>query len=114
MDKDDSSGHSRYYDPFFSELAKEVENSASDNNYYVVLVNTEFSEERECEYLIRLLTKKIDGIILVPSGSVVRQEHLLPQKYNIPLCCLTASSAESTALSAYIQDANTQPSNPAS
>lgn len=74
--------------PFFSELAKEVENSASDNNYYVVLVNTEFSEERECEYLIRLLTKKIDGIILVPSGSVVRQEHLLPQKYNIPLLLL--------------------------
>ena len=74
--------------PFFSELAKEVENCASENNYYVVLVNTEFSEERECEYLVRLLTKKIDGIILVPSGNTIRAEHLLPQKYNIPLLLL--------------------------
>ena len=74
--------------PFFSELAKEVENYAAHNNYYVVLINTEFSEERECEYLVRILTKKIDGIILIPSGNRVRKEHLLPNKYNIPLLLL--------------------------
>lgn len=74
--------------PFFADIAKAVEARAKQEGYITILANTDFSEENEGKYLTSLVAKKIDGIILVPSGTVCRPEHLLPEKYGIPMILL--------------------------
>lgn len=74
--------------PFFADIAKAVEARATQEDYIVILANTDFSEENEIRYLASLVAKKIDGIILVPSGLHRRSEHLLPEKYGIPMILL--------------------------
>lgn len=74
--------------PFFSDIAKAVEVQAKQNDYLTIFTNTDFSEENELKYLASLVAKKIDGIILVPSGVFARKEHLLPQSYGIPMITL--------------------------
>ncbi len=74
--------------PFFADIAKAVEAQAKQEDYIVILVNTDFSEENEMKCLASLVAKKIDGIILVPSGVHSRTEHQLPAKYGIPMILL--------------------------
>lgn len=74
--------------PFFSDIAKSVEVQAKQNGYLTIFTNTDFSEENEVKYLASLVAKKIDGIILVPSGACARKEHMLPQSYGIPMITL--------------------------
>lgn len=74
--------------PFFADIAKAVETRAKQEDYLTILANTDFSEENEVKYLASLVAKKIDGIILVPSGVHAKIEHKLPQKYGIPMITL--------------------------
>lgn len=74
--------------PFFADIARAVANRAICDNYVVILMNTDFSEEKELEYISTLIAKKVDGIILIPSGSESRKGHFAPQKYGIPLVLL--------------------------
>lgn len=74
--------------PFFSDIAKSVEVQAKQNGYLTIFTNTDFSEEHEAKYLASLVAKKIDGIILIPSGVCARKEHMLPQSYGIPMITL--------------------------
>ncbi len=74
--------------PFFADIAKAVEARAKSEDYIVILANTDFSEENEVKYLSSLVAKKIDGIILVPSGENSRAEHLMPERYGIPMVLL--------------------------
>ena len=53
---------------FFGELAKGAENKASENNFNIILCNTNDNAAKDYEYLNVLLDKGVDGIILVPSG----------------------------------------------
>lgn len=56
--------------PFFTTLARGVEDVARGQGFSVVLCNTDESEAEEIEYLNLLLQKQIDGVLLVPaSGS---------------------------------------------
>ncbi len=77
--------------PFFADLAKVIEQTASENNYIVIIANTDFSESKEKDYITKLIAKKVDGIILVSSLQAVSAEHMLPRKYNIPLYLLDRS-----------------------
>lgn len=74
--------------PFFADLAKTIEQSAAEANYIVVIANTDYSEEKERNYITKLVAKKVDGIILI--SSFVRMEPSLsvPKKYGIPLFLL--------------------------
>lgn len=74
--------------PFFADIAKAVEARAKKAGYIVVLANTDFSEESEKKYIINLLAKKVDGIILIPSGIRSSPEHHLPKKYAVPMVLL--------------------------
>lgn len=74
--------------PFFSDIARAVENHARESNYFVILANTDFSQETERRYIANFLAKKVDGIILIPSGSHSGEEHRLPEKYGIPMLLL--------------------------
>ena len=74
--------------PFFADIAKAVEREASEKGYMTIISNTEFSEKNETSIIKNLVAKKVDGIILIPSGYNTKPEHLLPEKYNIPMILL--------------------------
>ncbi len=50
--------------PFFSDLAKGIENTAHDRGYSVFLCNTNENPQRELDALYSLEQKQVDGVIL--------------------------------------------------
>jgi LacI family transcriptional regulator, galactose operon repressor len=69
--------------PFFTTLARGVEDAASDQGFNVIFCNTDESETEQEKYLTMLVQKRVDGILLVParsSGKPVRylQDHGIP------------------------------------
>ncbi len=74
--------------PFFADLAKSVENSLRRKGYSLVLANTDFSEDNEAAQIRELMVKRLEGILLVPSGIRAREEHDLPRRYQIPMVLL--------------------------
>ena len=66
--------------PFFTTLARGVEDAASKQGFSLIFCDTDESENKEAEYLNVVLQKQVDGILLVPvcySGDSVTflQEH---------------------------------------
>lgn len=53
---------------FFGELAKGAESKAAENNFNIILCNTNDTASKDYEYLKVILDRGVDGIILVPSG----------------------------------------------
>lgn len=56
---------------FYSIIAKSVEVFARENNYSVILCNSDDNPEKEIEYLRILKANRVDGIILTPTGKNV-------------------------------------------
>jgi LacI family transcriptional regulator len=67
--------------PFFTTVARGVEDTASDAGYTVIFCNTDESESEEKKYLQVLLQQQVDGILLVPARSssesidVIQKQH---------------------------------------
>lgn len=74
--------------PFFSEIAREVSAKAMSRDYMVILGDSGFSLNREDEAIRFMLSKKIDGMILVSAGSVCNETHELLEKYSVPCLLL--------------------------
>ena len=74
--------------PFFADIAKAVDMEAKKCGYSTIISNTDFSEENEIAEIQKLVRKRVDGIILVPSGIQFRSEHQMPRKYGIPMVLL--------------------------
>jgi LacI family transcriptional regulator len=55
--------------PFFTLIARGVEDAASEQGYMVIYCNTDESEEEEQKYIDLLLQNRVDGILLVPAGN---------------------------------------------
>ena len=55
--------------PFFTTIARGVEDIASETGYNVIFCNTDESVSKEKMYLQLLLEKRVDGILLVPALS---------------------------------------------
>jgi len=53
--------------PFFTTIARGVEDAASEQGFSVIFCNTDESESKEAEYLNVLLQKRVDGLLLVPA-----------------------------------------------
>ncbi|MDQ3869991.1 MAG: LacI family transcriptional regulator [Chloroflexota bacterium] len=69
--------------PFFTTIARGVEDAARKRDFGVMYCNTDESEQEEIEYLQVLIERRIDGVLLVPSstsGASVRllREHEVP------------------------------------
>ncbi len=69
--------------PFFPHLVRGIEDYANSCGYTVFLCNTDNNPEKEEQYLLSLIDKRVDGIILASTSS---QSSTLEQlnKYNIP------------------------------
>jgi len=55
--------------PFFTEALRGVEDACFKANYNVFLCNSDNKPEKELEYLEALISKQIDGIILISTGT---------------------------------------------
>jgi LacI family transcriptional regulator len=55
--------------PFFTLIARGVEDRASHSGYTVIYCNTDESEAKEEKYINILLQKQVDGVLLVPACS---------------------------------------------
>jgi len=53
--------------PFFTTVARGVEDTASKHGFSVIFCNTDESESEEAQYLNVLLQRQVDGILLVPA-----------------------------------------------
>lgn len=55
--------------PFFTTIARGVEDVASDRGFTVILCNTDESESEQARYLNSLHQRRVDGVLLVPAAS---------------------------------------------
>jgi len=53
--------------PYFTSMARGVEDVAEANNYTVIYCNTDESETKENKYANMLAQRRVDGVLLVPS-----------------------------------------------
>ena len=54
--------------PFWTTVARGVEDAAQENGFSVILCNTDESISKQEQYLTMLLKRRIDGILLVPTN----------------------------------------------
>ena len=73
--------------PFFTTIARGVEDIASEKGYTVVFCNTDESVSKEKMYLQMLMEKRVDGILLVPALNGLDSTALI-RKQNIPVVVL--------------------------
>jgi LacI family transcriptional regulator len=73
--------------PFFTTVARGVEDATSENGFSVMFCNTDESEAEEAENLNTLLQKQVDGVLLVPAGSSNESVTYL-QERSIPVVVL--------------------------
>ncbi len=73
--------------PFFTTVARGVEDAASQAGYTVIFCNTDESVSKEQMYVHMLLEKRVDGILLVPAQSTSDSVTLI-QKQITPLVVL--------------------------
>ncbi|HET9912215.1 MAG TPA: LacI family DNA-binding transcriptional regulator [Anaerolineales bacterium] len=70
--------------PYFTLMARGVEDAAGAFNYSVVYCNTDESEEKEEKYANLLAQRQVDGVLLVPScGNVKTIKFLLSNNINV-------------------------------
>jgi len=70
--------------PFFTTIARGVEDTASDAGYTVIFCNTDESVSEEQKYLHMLLEQRVDGILLVPALSTSNSVTFI-QAHNTPI-----------------------------
>lgn len=73
--------------PFFTQLARGVEDAASDAGYTVIFCNTDESQAEEQKYIDILLQNRVDGILLVPGGESAAAVEMI-QRNDTPVVAL--------------------------
>lgn len=74
--------------PFFTTLARGVEDTANLAGFTVIFCNTDESEAKEHNYLQMLLQQQVDGILLVPARSSSAESIKVIKKQNTPVIVL--------------------------
>ena len=70
--------------PYFTLMARGVEDAAGASDYTVIYCNTDESEEKEENYANLLAQRQVDGVLLVPScGNVKTINFLLSNDINV-------------------------------
>lgn len=73
--------------PFWTTLARGVEDAAHERGYSVILCNTDESLEKQDQYLTMLLKRRIDGLLFVPAGDKAEPVRLI-QKQKVAVVIL--------------------------
>lgn len=69
--------------PFFPEVAQGVEDCANRNGYQVFLCNSNWSVQREKEYLYKLYSSRVDGIVISPASDDL--SHIVDSQFQVPI-----------------------------
>jgi LacI family transcriptional regulator len=81
--------------PYFTLMARGVEDIAGDSDYSVVYCNTDESEAKEEKYANLLAQRQVDGVLLVPScGNVKTIKFLLSNDINVVILDRRVSGVE--------------------
>lgn len=54
--------------PFFTKVARGATDKANQMGYQLILCNTDENYEKESEYIDALISKRVDGVIIAPTG----------------------------------------------
>ncbi len=73
--------------PFWTTVARGVEDAASAKGFSVILCNTDESPEKEIAYVGLLLQKQIDGFLLVPARNTTESVEMVLARH-VPLVVL--------------------------
>jgi len=73
--------------PFFTTIARGVEDAASARGFAVMFCNTDESNAEESRYLRLLVERQVDGVLLVPAENAAASLRLL-RTHNIPVVVL--------------------------
>ena len=73
--------------PFFTTIARGVEDLAGERGFAVMFCNTDESDDEEARYLRLLIERQVDGVLLVPAGSPRASIRLL-RAHKVPLVVL--------------------------
>jgi LacI family transcriptional regulator len=55
--------------PFWTTVARGIEDEASRCDFTVIYCNTDAGEEKQAQYISMLLRRRVDGVLLVPASS---------------------------------------------
>jgi LacI family transcriptional regulator len=70
--------------PFWTTVARGVEDAANEEGLNVILCNTDESETKEDNYINLVVQKQVDGIVLVPSSERCESIHWI-QEQEVPV-----------------------------
>lgn len=70
--------------PYFAQILAGIEAACFDQNYHIILGNANDDPQREQSYLAVLLSRQVDGILLISTGSFERSSKLLSEN-NTPV-----------------------------
>ncbi len=70
--------------PFFTFIARGMEDVARKNGYRVFIANTDENLRKESEYIDMCLSLNADGVLIVPVGDLSKENLGMLQKANIP------------------------------
>lgn len=73
--------------PFFTTIARGVEDVAAPRGFSVMYCNTDESEKEEAQYVLMLIERQVDGVLLVPARSSGTSFRLL-HAHRIPVVVL--------------------------
>ncbi|MBA4383496.1 MAG: LacI family transcriptional regulator [Anaerolinea sp.] len=76
--------------PFWTTVARGVEDAASEKDYNVIFCNTDESAQKQKAYLQTLIQKQVDGVLLVPASSEENPIEFLRQQ-NVQVVLLDRS-----------------------
>jgi LacI family transcriptional regulator len=67
--------------PFFADVMRGVEDEARCNNYSVIFCNADEDPELERRQLSTLFSRRVDGVLLAPTGSHAAQDRLTRRRF---------------------------------
>ncbi len=57
--------------PFYGEIARIIEDVGNANGYTVILCNSHLEPSREARYIKMLLTRRVEGVLIIPTSPAV-------------------------------------------
>ena len=76
--------------PYFAEILAGIEAAGYANDYHIIMGNANDDPKRELTYLGVLLSRQVDGILLISTGSYEQSMQLLSEN-NIPVVMIDRS-----------------------
>lgn len=90
--------------PFFPELARGIEDTASSYGYHIFLCNTDLDAQKEKSYVYTLLEQQVDGILFASSTTTTPNNIARIQKARKPIILLDSCIPSDSTPCVYIDN----------